>query len=173
MIADPDICQFQIEPGKHDFVLLGCDGIFDKFEDKDCVHTVWQNAINQANFEKAEKAFEQNKGDEDRYPHDLCGAAVDAVLKSTALRRSADNITVVFVAFDHFFEMVRQSRGDVSKFEYNKLELQQIDLEQPPNFNYSTKHTAPAPKAEIFIGDTAQPEPSDLNEPLVGDTGDH
>jgi hypothetical protein len=37
------------------------------------------------------------------YNHGLCGAAVDAVLKTTAIRRSADNITVVFIAFDNFF----------------------------------------------------------------------
>lgn len=40
VVAEPDICQFKIT-NKHDFVILGCDGIFDKFEDKDCIHTVW------------------------------------------------------------------------------------------------------------------------------------
>jgi len=43
---------------------------------------------------------------------------VDSVLKSTAIRRSADNITVVFIAFDNFFNLVRESEGDISKFEY-------------------------------------------------------
>jgi len=57
---------------------------------------------------------------------------VDSVLKSTALRRSADNITVVFVAFDNFFNLVRESQGDIRKFEYKQIELQTIDLLQPP-----------------------------------------
>ena len=46
----------------------------------------------------------------------MCGGAVDAILKTTAIRRSADNITVVFVAFDNFFTSVRQSKGDINKF---------------------------------------------------------
>lgn len=57
---------------------------------------------------------------------------MDSVLKTTALRRSADNITVVFVAFDNYFNLVRESKGDITKFEYKKIELQTIDLLQPP-----------------------------------------
>lgn len=33
VIADPDISSFKIEKDKHDFVVLGCDGIFDKMQD--------------------------------------------------------------------------------------------------------------------------------------------
>lgn len=129
VIADPDICQFKIDSNKHDFLLLGCDGIFDKLEDRDCVHTVWQHVINQTNFDKSQELFQASSVDEERYSHELCGNAVDAVLKTTAIRRSADNITVVFVAFDNFFELVRQSRGDISSFEPSKIELQMIDLQ--------------------------------------------
>jgi len=43
-------------------------------------------------------------------------------LKSTAIRRSADNITVVFVAFDNFFNLVRECKGDVTKVEHSKIE---------------------------------------------------
>lgn len=57
---------------------------------------------------------------------------MDAVLKTTAIRRSADNITVVFVAFDNFFNLIRSSKGQTSSFEYPKIELQAIDLIQPP-----------------------------------------
>ena len=41
VIADPDVSSFKIDKN-HDFVALGCDGIFDKMDDKDCVHTIWQ-----------------------------------------------------------------------------------------------------------------------------------
>jgi hypothetical protein len=34
------------------------------------------------------------------------------------MRRSADNITVVFVAFDNFFNLVRDSKGDPKSFEF-------------------------------------------------------
>lgn len=45
VIADPDISSFKIDPTKHDFIALGCDGIFDKMEDKDVAHTIWQSVI--------------------------------------------------------------------------------------------------------------------------------
>jgi len=65
----------------------------------------------------------------------LCANAVDAVLKTTALRRSADNITVVLVAFDNFFDLIRSSNGDVSKFEHQQIELKSLDLHRPPYIN--------------------------------------
>ena len=47
VIAEPDICKFKIDENAHDFIVLGCDGIFDKLEDKDVAHTVWQSVISQ------------------------------------------------------------------------------------------------------------------------------
>lgn len=104
VIAEPDISHFKVQADKHDFLILACDGIFDKLEDRDCVHTVWQKVITKQN---CQESIELGKNSE--YQHGLCGSAVDAVLKTTALRRSADNITVVFVAFDNFFTEVRKS----------------------------------------------------------------
>lgn len=43
VISDPDIATFKIEDQTHDFVILGCDGIFDKLDDKECAHFVWQS----------------------------------------------------------------------------------------------------------------------------------
>ena len=103
MIADPDICHFRVQPGQQDFVMLGCDGIFDKLEDQDCIHTIWQKVINPNSYSNAISLFRENKEPTQQYDHELCGKAVDAVMKSTALRQSADNITVVFIAFDSFF----------------------------------------------------------------------
>ncbi len=47
VISDPDICKFKLDDNSHDFIALGCDGIFDKLEDKDVVHTIWQGVISQ------------------------------------------------------------------------------------------------------------------------------
>lgn len=33
--------------------MLACDGIFDKLEDKDCVHTAWQQVINPKNHKES------------------------------------------------------------------------------------------------------------------------
>lgn len=65
VIADPDISFFKIDPSKHDFVMLGCDGIFDKLDDKDCVHTVWQNAITRSNYEQAMEQWQRASKNKD------------------------------------------------------------------------------------------------------------
>ena len=63
VIAVPDIKAFKISQ-EHDFILLGCDGIFDKLSNRDCVNLAWY-AVN--NF------WESNV-------HKLCGWVVDLIL---------------------------------------------------------------------------------------------
>jgi len=58
----------------------------------------------------------------------LCSKAVDAILKLTAVRRSADNLTVVVIAFDNFFDHVRKSEGNISQFEHEQIDISMIDL---------------------------------------------
>lgn len=41
VIATPDVKAFKIKDN-HDFILLACDGIFDKMTNKECVDTVWR-----------------------------------------------------------------------------------------------------------------------------------
>ncbi len=42
VIAEPDITAFKItEKNKLDFIIIGCDGIFDKIDNKETVHLIW------------------------------------------------------------------------------------------------------------------------------------
>ena len=93
-------------------------------------------------------------------------------MKSAAIRQSADNITVVFIAFDNFFKEVRESKGDLSKFEYDRLELQKMDLLLPSCLESST--TPNAQQQEILIDDTLSATQIYHHSGLViSDTGDH
>ena len=40
VIADPDVTAFEIKDN-HDFIAIGCDGIFDKLSSKDAIHIAW------------------------------------------------------------------------------------------------------------------------------------
>ncbi len=42
VIATPEIKQFKIS-GEHDFVVLGCDGIFDKLSNEETIECVWNS----------------------------------------------------------------------------------------------------------------------------------
>ena len=55
VIAEPDIMAFQIKKN-HDFVVLGCDGIFDKIDNKDSIHIIWQGLLEKFIQDKNKKA---------------------------------------------------------------------------------------------------------------------
>lgn len=84
VICDPDISVIKLE-SKHDFLILGCDGIFDKLNDKETVHFVWQSL---------------RKNLHTSHP---CGFAADCLLQAAALRRSTDNLTAVVIGLEPFF----------------------------------------------------------------------
>ena len=118
VVSDPDVTAFKIERDKHDFIVIGCDGIFDKLENRDCVHLVWQaclmeNAgdeplVNSVDEEGAKNAKQAKTHDERR--HKFAGLAVDSILKTCAMRRSCDNITSVVIAFDNFYRKLDECR---------------------------------------------------------------
>ena len=41
IIAQPEISQFTIRPDFHDFIVLGCDGIFDRLESQAVLDVIW------------------------------------------------------------------------------------------------------------------------------------
>ena len=85
IVADPEIRQFKIT-GEMDYVILACDGIFDKASSLEVLQCVWEGVL-------------EDKG---ANVHDQCGRAVDRILKMSVAKKTMDNITVVFIAFDAF-----------------------------------------------------------------------
>lgn len=39
--AEPEIRQFKLSLSEHDFIIMGCDGIFDKLSNKEIIDLVW------------------------------------------------------------------------------------------------------------------------------------
>ena len=94
VVADPDVTAFEIKDN-HDFIVIGCDGVFDKLSSKDTIHIAWQKVLVEAQKEKLKKVELENT-------HKNCGHCVDGVLRTSALRRTVDNVTCVAIAFDGF-----------------------------------------------------------------------
>jgi protein phosphatase 2C family protein 2/3 len=40
IVAEPEIKQFRVQ-ADHDFILMGCDGIFDKLTNREIIELVW------------------------------------------------------------------------------------------------------------------------------------
>jgi hypothetical protein len=50
------------------------------------------------------------------------------ILKTSAIRRSGDNITVVFIAFENFYRELEKADGNATGFEHVEIELSMIDI---------------------------------------------
>lgn len=89
VIADPEIKSFRITKD-HDFIVLGCDGIFDKLNNHDTNQCVWNSVKDNKQLQFANNVHKQS------------GMAVEYILKNSLLRRTLDNVTVVLIAFSNF-----------------------------------------------------------------------
>lgn len=50
IISEPEIRSFKLQDS-HDFLLIGCDGIFDRMTNKDVISTVWESALDLVGLE--------------------------------------------------------------------------------------------------------------------------
>lgn len=92
IVADPEIRVFDVTDDM-DYIMLACDGIFDKMTNKEVTQIVWEGVM-------------ENKT---KNVHKHCGIAVDRVLRTSVAKKTMDNITVVFVAFKNFEECIKGS----------------------------------------------------------------
>lgn len=51
VIAEPEIKHFKIF-SYYDFIIMGCDGIFDQLTNRDIINTVWSKAKNKIDLMK-------------------------------------------------------------------------------------------------------------------------
>ena len=121
VVATPSIRFVKIESCT-DFLVLGCDGIWDVLSTERVAQVVW-NTVH-SDYVRG-KSF-----------HDVCGECADAVLRAALLQQSLDNVTVVFVAFKHFKRCVR-----VAQHFNTASAIQLIPLSTPALENtYSPSH---------------------------------
>lgn len=95
VIAIPEIKSFEIT-SEHDFVLIGCDGIFDKMNNTDTIKSVW-------------KSVEDNSFDN---VHSYAVTAIDYVIKNSLYRKTMDNVTAVVIMFAGFKRQVLGSKRE-------------------------------------------------------------
>lgn len=100
VIADPDVTAFEIKDN-HDFIAIGCDGIFDKLSSKDAIHIAWQKVLMEASKANTKTVTAEQV-------HNNCGHCVDGIIRTSALRRTVDNVTCVVVSFDGFQKQLQK-----------------------------------------------------------------
>jgi serine/threonine protein phosphatase PrpC len=87
--------------------LIGCDGIFDSLENEKIFKMIWS-------FKKKGKIIENI--------HKFSGDIADSVIKYSMKKMTADNVTVIFIAFQNFAEKMKDMNyeyiyeGTLSKY---------------------------------------------------------
>lgn len=93
MVAEPEIKTFKINKD-FDFIILASDGIFDKLGNKEVVSLVWET-------------LSRMKGDPTVQKQ--CMECVDVIIKTSLMRKSLDNVTVVMIAFKNLLQEYRKN----------------------------------------------------------------
>lgn len=61
IVCDPDIKSFKVQDN-FDFIMIGCDGIFERLNNRDCVDAVWERINEQINISNKMGVGEAYKG---------------------------------------------------------------------------------------------------------------
>jgi len=117
VIPDPDIYQIKLD-NDFDFIMLGCDGIFDRLSTYETIGAAWKI------FQKRPDAVTV---------HPLCGEAAENILRTAMLKRTLDNVTVVIIAFENIISQpiqIPQSHSlnfdsEIHTSEYSSRKLKQ------------------------------------------------
>ena len=90
--AEPCINILKVDE-KSDFLLMGCDGIFDRLDNDRIFKKIWE-------YKKQGKVINDI--------HTLCGQIADAIIKYSMEKDSVDNVSVVFIAFKNFEKLMKE-----------------------------------------------------------------
>jgi len=107
VIAYPDIYSYDLEKDDIDFLVLGCDGIYDQISSEEILNCAWMILEN--------KEIKYNL-------HEKCGLIVDFILKASMARKSFDNVTCVVVALKDNFELSKNNNNKSNNF-YNHINI--------------------------------------------------
>ena len=104
MISTPDIKCFKIK-NNYDFIILGCDGIFEKLDNKQIINAAWDaSRCDYENDEVIKRNIDPNVLQENGHIpiHQKAGLIVDKILHECVMAKTLDNITAVMIAFENF-----------------------------------------------------------------------
>lgn len=100
----PEIKVYKLHP-EFDFIVLGCDGIFDKLSNKEVV----QAAFVEINHWALDKTGEECDA------HRMCAVGAQGVMKAAVDKRTLDNITVVLIGLNGLIRKVKNFTGSLEK----------------------------------------------------------
>ena len=151
VISEPDIYCYDLDKDDIDFLILGCDGIYDQLTSQDvfkCAYMMIDYSKNY-NLKVKNTNINDNKNDESIDEIDLyttCANIVDFILKVSMSRKSFDNVTCLIIAFK---DLLNDNTNNKNKKDINdKNDKNDVKIEE---------------KKEIEINDNKN-EKKDINK---------
>jgi hypothetical protein len=95
IIATPEIKYFDISDS-FDYILIGCDGVYEKMKNKELTDTMW-------------KLIREN---EYKDVHDLCGYTVEQVVNVCLRKECSDNLTMIMICFKDMMKLKGIANGN-------------------------------------------------------------
>ena len=102
VVSEPDIYCFDLDKEDIDFLILGCDGIYDQLTSQDVFKCAYMMIDFSKSYNLKESEKNKNKNNDEKDDIDLyttCANIVDFILKASMSRKSFDNVTCLIVAF--------------------------------------------------------------------------
>ena len=126
VVPTPDIKCFKIK-SNYDFIILGCDGVFEKLDNKQVINSIWE--ASKSDYESDEvirKNIDSNliKTSNPITIHQKAGLGVDKCLHECVMAKTLDNITAVMIAFENFERIAQHdihSKNEALYLEYKNL----------------------------------------------------
>jgi protein phosphatase 2C family protein 2/3 len=145
LIPKPEITSYKLT-SKSDFIILGCDGIFDVLSNTEVIHSIWA----------ATKISSQNI-------HEQAGKCTEMVIRNCLGRSASDNLTSVIIVFDHFkrtsfdnsnnIDICRIIAENLTSLSDNKIkvidESYKFMLPSISKFNFLTPHKVNGDKYKL------------------------
>ena len=123
VISEPDIYCYDLEKDDIDFLILGCDGIYDHMTSKDVFKCAWMMIDEYRDYNLQLDEKNKNEGsennDEKIDTFTTCANIVDFILKASMSRKSFDNVTCVIVSFKDLLNP--NNSNNVQKIENNSI----------------------------------------------------
>ncbi len=99
-----------------DFIIMGCDGIFDQLSNADVINSVWMTVKDNTKSKNI---------------HIQSGIAVDMIIKTSLVRRTLDNVTCVMITFSNFEKNFQSGNDSIDQG------LSGLSIKEHPNSQYN------------------------------------
>ncbi|KRX03971.1 Protein phosphatase 2C (PP2C)-like domain [Pseudocohnilembus persalinus] len=92
VIAKPEISVFKLEDN-YDFIVLGCDGVFDRLKSEQIIDNIW--------YQLKKQVISQNCQEQTNF-HSFTDKCSQSILEQSMHSKSLDNVTCIVISFENF-----------------------------------------------------------------------